>query len=246
MAAISIAVVGDYSEAALAHRCIPQALDLAGAANAQVVTSHWIHTSALANGPSPLQGYAGIWLAPASPYASLEGALHAVRYAREKGIPFLGTCGGFQHAVLEFARHVVCLGDAGHTEINPQTQTPVIAALDCSLVEATGLIEFVPGSRLHRAYGLGRAEEGYRCRYGVNPAFRKALEHGGLCFSAFDQAGEIRAGELPQHPFFIGTLFQPERSALRVIAHPLIRAFVAAAANHASAADGDSAASGVE
>lgn len=234
MSSVSIAVVGDRSEAVLAHRCIPGALQLAATAEGYPVEIHWIHTSALAHGAAPLRPYSAIWLAPASPYASTEGALHAVRQAREHGIPFLGTCGGFQHAVLEFARQVAKLGEADHTETNPQTTTPVIAALSCSLVEATGMIEFVPGTRLHQAYGKDRGQEGFHCRYGVNTSFRQALERAGLRFSAFDPAGEIRGGELPDHPFFIGTLFQPERSAAHDRPHPLIRAFVKAAAGQSA------------
>lgn len=230
MSTISIAIVGDHSEAVLAHRCIPRALGFAAAARGQTVSIQWIHTSALANGAAALRGFAGIWLAPASPYTSTDGALHAVGYARREGIPFLGTCGGFQHAILEFARQVAKLSDADHAETNPQAVTAVIAPLSCSLVEATGFVDLVSGTRLQQAYGLVRAEEGYRCRYGVNARFRAVLEQAGFCFSAFDENGEIRAGELPTHPFFLGTLFQPERSAAREISHPLIEAFVAAAA----------------
>ena len=232
MATFSIAVVGDRNEAVLAHRCIPGALQLV--AEGHCVEARWIHTSTLANGPASLRGSSGIWLAPASPYASTEGALHAVRYAREEGIPFLGTCGGFQHAVLEFARHVAKLDDADHTEINPQAASPVIAALSCSMVEVTGMIEFIAGTQLQQAYGVERTREAFRCRYGVNTSFRHALEQAGLRFSAFDPAGEIRGGELTDHPFFIGTLFQPERSAILERSHPLIKAFVSAAAEQSN------------
>lgn len=227
---VSIAAVGDRNEAVLAHRCIPRALELARTGQQPPIELEWIHTSALAQGPAPLQRFSGIWLVPASPYASTAGALHAARFAREQGIPFLGTCGGFQHAILEFARHVAGLSEADHTETNPEAATPVIAALSCNLVEATGFVNFVPGTRLQQAYGSERAHEGYHCRYGVNTAYRQILEHAGLCFSAFDDAGEIRGGELPNHPFFIGTLFQPERSAVSGFSHPLIKRFVQAAA----------------
>ena len=227
---VSIAVVGDHNEAVLAHRCIPRALELAAASLGRAVRVEWIHTSRLKDGPQDLRGFSSLWLAPASPYASTEGALHAVRWAREQGVPFFGTCGGFQHAILEFARHVANLPAADHTEINPLTSTPVISALSCSLVETTGWVDLVPGTRLQRAYGVNRAPEGYHCRYGVNTAFRDALEKAGFIFSAFDEAREIRGAELSQHPFFLGTLFQHERSAAKNVFHPVIAAFVAAAA----------------
>ncbi len=105
----------------------------------------------------------------------------------------------------------------------------MVAALDCALVETTGDVTFTPGSRLHAIFGGKPAHEGYRCRYGPNPAWRARLEAAGMCFSGFDPDGAVRAGELPAHPFFVGTLFQPERSALRGERHPLISALVRAA-----------------
>jgi CTP synthase (UTP-ammonia lyase) len=98
------------------------------------------------------------------------------------------------------------------------------------MVEKTGGITFTPGSRLHTIFGGKPATEGYRCNYGPNPTWRGRLEAAGWRFTGFDETGEVRAGELPSHPFFIGTLFQPERSALRGERHPLITAFVQAAA----------------
>jgi CTP synthase (UTP-ammonia lyase) len=87
------------------------------------------------------------------------------------------------------------------------------------------------GSRLREIYGAESAREGYHCNYGVSEIHRVALERAGLRFTAFDERGEIRAAELPRsvHPFFIGTLFQPERAALRGETPPLVRAFVQAA-----------------
>ena len=91
-------------------------------------------------------------------------------------------------------------------------------------------MHFTAGSRLRAIYGRDSSHEGYHCNYGVNPAHRAALERAGLAFTAFTGAGEIRAAELPQstHPFFIGTLFQPERAALRGETPPLVRALVTA------------------
>jgi CTP synthase (UTP-ammonia lyase) len=89
-------------------------------------------------------------------------------------------------------------------------------------------VRFTAGSRLRAAYGTDEATEGYRCNYGLNLAYRRAMEDAGLRFTAFDEEGEIRGAELPSHPFFVGTLFQPERAALRGQLPPLVKAFVAA------------------
>ena len=141
-------------------------------------------------------------------------------------MPFLGTCGGFQHAVIEYARDVLGWADADHAETAPDAQRAVIAPLECSLVEAKSLVQFIPGSRIASAYGASQAVEGYRCRYGLNPTFRSALLGGPLCATAKDENGDVRAVELNGHHFFVVTLFQPERAALAGQSAPLVVAFV--------------------
>jgi CTP synthase (UTP-ammonia lyase) len=156
----------------------------------------------------------------------MAGALLAIRFARESGRPFLGTCGGFQHAVIEHARHVLGWPDAEHAETAPDAARPVISLLECTLVEATETIVLVPETQLRRAYACEAIVEGYRCRYGLNPALQGELTAGNLEIAARSQSGEIRALELRGHPFFVLTLFQPERAALRGVLPPLVRAFV--------------------
>lgn len=232
----TLALVGDYSPEVPAHRAIPLALALARAATpgATALTWHWVPTRKLLDAPRDLAGFSGVWLVPASPYENEAGALAAVRFARESGRPFLGTCGGFQHALVEFARQVVGLSTADHAETNPHGPTPVVTRLACSLVEQTGTLRLTPGSLLHAAYGRDTITEGYRCNYGPAAEHRAAFEAAGLRFTAFDEGGEIRAGELPvtAHPFFVGTLFQPERAALRGELPPLVAALVRAIARH--------------
>jgi CTP synthase (UTP-ammonia lyase) len=223
-----IALVGDFSSDAIAHRAIPRALELASAAVGRDVSWRWIHTGAIRDAARDLASCAAVWVVPASPYANMSGALEAIRWARETGRPFLGTCGGFQHALIEFARNVAGLVDADHAESNAHAETLVMTPLSCSLVEMTGSIHFATGSQLRGIFGRDQAVEGYHCNYGLNVEYRARLEKAGLHFSGFDDAGEVRAFELPSHPFFIGTLFQPERSALRGEVHPLIGAFVRA------------------
>ncbi|GJG88853.1 hypothetical protein tb265_40340 [Gemmatimonadetes bacterium T265] len=105
---------------------------------------------------------------------------------------------------------------------------------ECALVEARGAVRFRPGRRLARAYeaacGAAEAVEGYRCRYALNPAVRAVLTGGPLRVAAEDAARDVRAVELDGHPFFVATLFQPERAALRGETPPIVAAFVRAAA----------------
>lgn len=230
VSAVRLALVGDRSDEVIAHRAIPRALELAGAALGTELMWTWVHTTAIHRAASDLADFDAVWVVPASPYANLAGALDAIRFARETGRPFLGTCGGFQHALLELARDVAGVPAAGHAEIQPDAPELVVTPLACGLVEQSGDITFTPGSRLYAIFGGRPTREGYYCRYGLNPAWQARLEAAGLRFTGFDPGGEVRAAELPAHPFFIGTLFQPERSALRGERHPLIRAFVEAAA----------------
>ena len=120
--------------------------------------------------------------------------------------------------------------DAEHAETAPDSLCAVISPLECALVETTGLVRLFPGSRIAAAYGVEETTEGYRCRYGLNPAFRADLVAGPLRAVADDGAGEVRAVELDGHPFFVATLFQPERAALKGEAAPLVGAFVRACA----------------
>lgn len=134
--------------------------------------------------------------------------------------------------MIEFARDVLGLPDADHAETNPTSDTLVVTRLACSLVEQTNTLRLAPASLLRDAYGCDTATEGYRCNYGPAAEHRAAFERAGLRFTAFDENGEPRAAELPvaTHPFFVGTLFQPERAALRGECPPLVAAFVRALA----------------
>ncbi|HEX2854178.1 MAG TPA: hypothetical protein VHO24_13155 [Opitutaceae bacterium] len=230
MSAPAIALVGDYSRDVPAHQAIPRALELAVAETGLSVTWRWIGTHEIHDAARTLAEFSAVWLVPASPYKNMAGALAAVRWARETQRPFLGTCGGFQHALIEFARNVAGLAEADHAESNPGGALLVVTPLNCPLDHQAAPLHLAPGSLIHRAYGRATAQEGYRCSFGPNPAYRAALERAGLRFTAFDDNGDIRAAEIPGavHPFFVGTLFQPERAALRGELPPLVRAFVQA------------------
>jgi CTP synthase (UTP-ammonia lyase) len=101
----------------------------------------------------------------------------------------------------------------------------LVAPLACSMVEVSDRVCFRAGTRIAEAYGTSEAREGYHCSYGLNPTFRQALLSGPLRVSAEDDAGEVRAVELEDHPFFVATLFQPERAALEDRVPPLVLAF---------------------
>ena len=183
--------------------------------------------------PGRLTGFAGLWCVPASPYANTAGALAAIRHARETGRPFLGTCGGFQHALVEFARDV-CGLDVGHAEYLPGDQRSdrskfLIIPLACSLVGHEGAVRITPGTLAERILGSERTIERYHCSFGLNPDYLDTLSAHGLRFTGHDDDGQVRVAELPGHPFFLATLFQPELAGDGTRPHPIVRALAAAA-----------------
>jgi len=226
--ATRIGLVGDYDPEVPAHQAIPRALALAERALEAPLEFRWLPTETIAD-DALLAPFDALWCVPASPYRSMDGALRAIRFARQRPRPFLGTCGGFQHAVVEYARNVLGWADADHAETVREAARPVIVPLACALVEVTDRVRLRPGSRLAAAYGATEATEGYRCRYGLNEAFRATLASGALRIAAEDDAGDVRALELDGHPFFVATLFQPERAALAGRLPPLVAAFARAA-----------------
>lgn len=221
---IRIALVGDYDESVPAHQAIPVALDRVAGETGLVIEPEWVPTPEVGDDGTGLNAFDGIWCVPASPYRDMDGALTAIRLAREQRVPFLGTCGGFQHAVLEYARNHLGWTDAEHAETAPDSDQAIITPLSCSLVEAFAPIRLLPGSRIATAYGAEETQERYRCRYGLRKELEAQIFAGPLKVSGYDLDGEIRAMELDGHPFFVATLFQPERAALEGSMPPLVLA----------------------
>lgn len=226
-----IALVGDRSPHVRAHDRIPVALAHA-TPDPDAVDPYWIASDDVAGIPD-LAAFDGIWVVPGSPYADRDGVLSAIRTARTAQVPLLGTCGGFQHTVLEYARDVLGL-DVDHAE-DPTGAGggSIIVPLSCSLVGEESEVDVTAGTRAADLLGAGRRIERFFCSYGLDETYRTALTDAGLVFSATDADGAVRMLELPSHPFFVGALYQPELSSDASWVHPLIRAFAAAALENA-------------
>jgi CTP synthase (UTP-ammonia lyase) len=226
----SVTIVADFDSGSRSHAATHEAITHSAEALGLDVKPRWIGTEEVArpDGLKRLAESRGFWIGPGSPYQSMEGALSGIRMARERGIPLLGTCGGFQHIILEHARNVLGLADADHEETSPQASRLVISRLACSLVGRTMSITFVSGSLLARIYGQPQAEEEYLCNFGVSPDFVATLQSSELKAVASDAEGAVRAVELPRHPFFVGTLFLPQHRSTESVPHPLVSAFLQA------------------
>ncbi|RPE35961.1 CTP synthase C-terminal region-related (seleno)protein [Kitasatospora cineracea] len=232
-----VALVGDRSPHVPAHRQGPPMLAALLDTDGLAVEPYWVGTEEVDAGE--LAGFDGIWLVPGSPYRSEAGAVTAARTARERGVPFLGTCGGFQHAMLEFARHACGIGGAAHAEQQPEAEELVIVPLSCSLYRQEGGIRLSPGSAAHRLLGAERATARYNCGYTLAPGYLRVLHAHGMRFTGHDADGEVRVAELPGHPFYLATLFQPELTPEHEGPHPFVRAFARAAVRSARSARGD-------
>jgi CTP synthase (UTP-ammonia lyase) len=145
--------------------------------------------------PVSRQALDGFWCSPGSPYKSLDGALEMIRWARLERKPFIGTCAGFQHAVLEFARNVLGINDAMHAEYDLNASNLIVTPLTCSLVGKKLAIRLKPGSCAASFYGATEIVESYYCNFGLNPEFRKPLESAGLVISGWDDTEVSPFGE---------------------------------------------------
>lgn len=225
----TIAVVGEFKDGSKPQAALNRALEDIRDRFGYALDYEWVATNEVERrGEEALKPYAGIWSAPGSPFRSLEGALAAIAYARRNGIPHLGTCAGFQHTILEYARNELGMPEARHEEYDPDGDVLFISRLSCSLAGQDLEILLEDGTLAAACYGVSRTVESYYCNFGVNPQFRERLAASGLVLSGKDRDGEIRIAELPGHPFFVATLFVPQTRSTREQLHPLILRFVQA------------------
>jgi len=224
MATTRIALLGDKDLGYVTHR----ALEAAVAQFPAGVDAAWVGTDTPQAGA--LDGFDGLWLLPGTPYRDDDAALAAIDWALDSGTPMLGTCGGFQSAVVALARRLAGIEDAAHAEAAPDAETAVVAPLACSLVGEEREVTCVPGTRLAAICGIAPFTGFHWCSYGLAGAFVERLEDAGVVVSARAPDAGVEGIELPDHPLFVATLFQPQIGALSgAPLHPLIAAFVAEA-----------------
>jgi CTP synthase (UTP-ammonia lyase) len=228
---VHIVVVGDYDPAGPTHPATTEALAHSAKALGIHADVTWWATDEVGDAAVTLAPFDGVLVAPGSPYRSLDGALAAITHARRSELPLLGTCGGMQHLVLEYARNVAGIAGAAHAEYSPDAAPDAlfVTPLSCSLAGQVMEVTLRPGTRAAEAYGTLAATERYFCNFGLNPARVGDLEAAGLVVAGTDALGEVRVVEVPGLPFTVGTLFVPQASSTVERPHPLVTALVAAA-----------------
>ncbi|MGD9558278.1 MAG: CTP synthase [Mangrovibacterium sp.] len=241
---VKIGLVGKYVELQDAYKSIMEALIHAGAQNRVRVNLKLIHSEKTDadNVEQMLSGLSGIIVAPGFGHRGVEGKVLAVRYAREKNIPFLGICLGMQMAVIEFARNVLHLEGADSTEMNEKTEFPVIDLMEeqkgitekggtmrlgaylCRILDKT--------SNLFKAYGQTEINERHRHRYEFNNHYLDAFKKAGMKPVGINpDTNLVEVVEIPDHKWFVGVQYHPEYSSTVLSPHPLFVAFVKAAMN---------------
>jgi len=231
---LRIGILGDREERRPSHIVTEAAIRHTADALGREVSIEWIPTNAAetaGDAVAALGKFDGLWGGPGE-YWNSNGALEAIRFARESNVPYLGTCQGAQHAVVGFARDVLGLARAAHAEIRPDADPNDLAVvpMSCSFVGEDRTVRFLPDSQVAAIYGKQTAVERFTCRFGLNPALRAEFEAAGFRASGTDETGEVRLLELTGRRFHIATLFQPQYASAPDAIHPLIRAFLLAAA----------------
>lgn len=241
-APIRIAIIGDQNPEFVSHQTTVPALEHAAAKLGVPIETQWIATDSIApdHPESVLSGWDGFWINAGSPYRSRPGALAAIRYAREGNRPMLATCAGFQYGLLEFAHNVLHRTDLEHEEDAPNASNLLLHQVACpvenkdpnapKLSGPAQRVHIREDSRAREALGTDRIDEEYFCNYELNPDYDELFEDQGLEFTGFGDRGDSRIYEVPEHPFYVATLFQPQRKSRPGAPHPLVVAFVRAAA----------------
>ncbi len=238
---VTIGLVGKYVELNDAYKSIIESFTHAGVANECKVKIDLIHSEYINkdNVKEQLQHLDGILVAPGFGGRGIEGKVTAITFARENNIPFFGICLGMQCAVIEFARNVMNWEDAHSTEVDPNTQYPVINMMEeqkkIAGMGGTMRLGAYPctlnqDSKAYAAYQTENIRERHRHRYEFNNDYLADFEEAGLIASGINQNQNlVEIIEIPTHPWFVGVQFHPEYKSTVVRNHPLFVSFVKAA-----------------
>ena len=223
---MKIGIVGEYNPEYPSQRATNDALMHSFKKLGVRIENEWVPTASIPEQMDKIKKtYNGFWIAPGSP-ESVNGVLLIIQYARENNIPLLGTCGGFQNILIEYARNKLMIEEAGHEEHDPNASKLVINKLTCSLVGQKGEVIIKSHSKVSGIYQKSNVTEQFRCNYGLNSEYQTQIDESGLRIVGEDTQGRPRIIEIPELNFFIGTLFVPQLSSTQENPHCLVNSFI--------------------
>ena len=238
---VTVAVVGKYTELTDAYFSVRESLCHAGLFHEKHVNIIWVSAESLERdgGEAQLDAAQGIVVPGGFGYRGIEGMVRSARYARERGVPYLGLCLGMQVMVIEFSRYVFGNDEANSTEFVPDTRYPVIDLMP-EQRQVSGMggtmrlgaypCHLVPGTKAAKAYGMPVVFERHRHRYELNNVFRAELESKGLVSSGLSPDGRlVEICEIRDHPWMVACQFHPEFTSRLDRPNPLFRDFIGAA-----------------
>lgn len=225
---MKLAIIGDYDDNFRPHKATNEAIGHSINKYNIQLQSEWISTDSIeSNFENIISTFDGFWIAPGSPYNSMSGALEIIKFARINNIPTFGTCGGFQHMVIELARNVLDIKDAEHAEYDPYSSKFVVNPLSCSLAGQILEIEIIDrNSKTYKVFDTDKINEKYYCNFGLNPEYQDQLNNNGFKIVGIDKLQEARILELDNHKFFIATLFVPQDNSTTDKPHKLVTEFL--------------------
>ena len=221
---MKLSIIGDFNPHSETHMATNESIEHSKNLLKCDLDSYWINTQDITE--DIFDQFDGFLIAPGSPYKNMENVIDAIYYAREKNIPCLGTCSGFQHMIIEYARNILGFKNAHHEEYHQDSSDLFITKLSCSLKGRNMELNLVPGSKVASLYGKNQVIERYYCNYGVNHDYLQMLKSGPINIVGSDCEGEIRVLEYPDHIFFVGTLYVPQVQSTHSTPHPLITGFI--------------------
>lgn len=221
---ITVRILGEHEESRPARAMIGPALEHSAAFLGITIHYDWRRSKEI--DLTELEGIHGMFIAPGSPKEENRQIIEAIKLAREEGIPCIGTCGGFQRIVAEYALNELSYEKIEHRETEPNSSDPLFAELSCSLAGKDSNVFILPGTMASSIYEKVKVTERFFCQYGLSKSHIKKIESKDLKISATGKNGEPRFIEHVSHPFFVGTLFVPQVQSETGVPHPIITAFV--------------------
>ncbi len=218
-----LSILGDFNVKSETHIATKMAINHSNNYLKNKIKPYWINTQKISK--EMIYRSDGFLIIPNIPHSNLDNIIKVIKFARENNIPCLGTCGGFQFIIIEYARNILGFQNAHHEEYNTNSTELIITKSSCSLRGRRMELNLNPNSKVASLYHMKNIKEKYYCNYKINPKYIQIIKNSSMNIAGIDSEGEIRVIEIDNHPFFIGTLYVPQANSTYQNPHPLLNGF---------------------